>query len=75
MFGHSCDHLQGGNNNNNNNTVAIIINPQLINYMSIRVLATLKKATSVAETCLWSPYNKPTFIQSSALDGIFKNIM
>jgi len=42
--------------------------------MSIIVLATLKKATSVPETCRWLPYNKPTFIHSSGFAGILKKL-
>ena len=38
------------------------------------VLAILKMATCVTETCRWLLYNKVTFIHSSAFASLFKNL-
>ena len=46
--------------------------PTNYNCGCILVLTTLKKATWVAETCLWLPCNKFTFIHSSAFVGVFR---
>jgi len=43
------------------------------NCVCILVLATLKIATWVAETCPWILCNKITFIYSSGFVGLFKN--
>ena len=57
-------HPQSGENKNSNTIISL--------QSCILILASLRMATLVAETCWWLLYNKITFIYPSAFVGLFK---